>query len=60
VAAFDEHAAYLRSSGAWQSREQERIQNNLQNLIQSTLVARWQKQVPPEHYQAGAAAFVPP
>jgi LAO/AO transport system kinase len=52
VTAIDEHAAYLRSSGAWQSREQERVQNNLQNLIQATLVARWQKQVAPDHYQA--------
>jgi LAO/AO transport system kinase len=52
VTAIDEHAAYLRSSGAWQSREQERVQNNLQNLIQATLVARWQKQVAPEQYQA--------
>jgi LAO/AO transport system kinase len=51
VAAIFDHASYLRASGTWQAREQERIHNNLSNLIQSTLVARWQAQVPPEHYQ---------
>jgi LAO/AO transport system kinase len=50
VSALFEHADYLKRTAAWQKRERERIQNNLANLLQSTLVARWQQQVPPDHY----------
>jgi LAO/AO transport system kinase len=51
VSVIFEHADYLKRTTAWQKREQERIQNNLVNLLQSTLVARWQQQVPPGHYE---------
>jgi LAO/AO transport system kinase len=50
VSALFDHADYLKRTTAWQKREQERIQNNLANLLQSTLVTRWQQQVPPDHY----------
>lgn len=52
AASIFEHAEHLKHSAAWQFREQERIKNNLANLLQSTLVARWQKQVSPEYYEA--------
>jgi len=51
VSAIFDHARYLRDSGTWQAREQERIRSNLLDLIQSALMARWQTQVSPEHYQ---------
>jgi LAO/AO transport system kinase len=50
VSALFDHADYLKRTTAWQKRERERIQNNLANLLQSTLVTRWQQQVPPDHY----------
>jgi LAO/AO transport system kinase len=50
VSALFDHADYLKRTTAWQQRERERIQNNLANLLQSTLVTRWQQQVPPDHY----------
>jgi LAO/AO transport system kinase len=50
VSVIFEHADYLKRSAGWQKRERERIHNNLVNLLQSTLVARWQQQMPPERY----------
>jgi LAO/AO transport system kinase len=45
------HARYLRQSGGWQAREQERIRSNLDDLVRAALVARWQQQLAAEHYQ---------
>ncbi|HSV85377.1 MAG TPA: methylmalonyl Co-A mutase-associated GTPase MeaB [Levilinea sp.] len=51
VKAIFAHVQYLHDSGDWQAREQERIRSNLDDLVRSTLVARWQRQLVPEHYQ---------
>nr|QCO92856.1 hypothetical protein [uncultured bacterium] len=45
VAAIEQHAAFLRESGEWHVRERERLQNELNNLLQAILVARWRKSV---------------
>jgi LAO/AO transport system kinase len=51
VSAISKHVEYLHESGTWQTRERERIQNNLTSLLQSSLVERWQSRVAPERYQ---------
>lgn len=45
VDAIERHAAFLRESGEWQMRERERLQNELNTLLQAILVARWRKDV---------------
>jgi LAO/AO transport system kinase len=49
--AISDHFRFLQDSGAWQSRQQEQARSHLMNLVQSTLLARWQGQVPPEEFQ---------
>lgn len=44
-AAIERHLAYLRSSGEWQQREHERLQTELNQLLQAVLVARWREGV---------------
>ncbi|GAB4495178.1 MAG: methylmalonyl Co-A mutase-associated GTPase MeaB [Anaerolineales bacterium] len=44
------HQAYLQSNGEWQQRERERLQDELERLIQATLWQRWREKVPPDLY----------
>ena len=44
------HRKFLCQSGEWGLREQARLRSQLDNLLQSALVARWQKSVPDQHY----------
>lgn len=46
-----QHRAHLKQSGDWGRREQARLQNELTLLLQSTLVARWQKDLADGQYQ---------
>lgn len=41
LAAIERHAAYLRQTGEWQARERERLESDLNNLLQALLVAHW-------------------
>lgn len=41
VSAIEAHVAYLRATGEWQKRERERLETELNNLLQAILVARW-------------------
>lgn len=41
VQAIDCHLVYLKSQGEWQRRQVDRLLNELDVLVQSTLVSRW-------------------
>lgn len=45
VAAIERHLNYLRATGEWQEREHERLQTELNQLLQAVLVARWREGV---------------
>lgn len=51
VAAICEHREYLRQTGEWQRRDQERIQNHLEALIQAALITRWREGITAEEYR---------
>ncbi len=58
VQAVLQHGEFLRRTGGWQARERNRLQNELNALLQGTLVARWRSTVPDEVYQAVLAGLV--
>lgn len=45
MAAIDRHVSYLRATGEWQERERERLQEELNHLLQAILVAHWREGV---------------
>jgi LAO/AO transport system kinase len=47
-----EHGRYLHTSGEWKLRERNRLQSELDNLLNATLVYRWRSHVPKEIYHA--------
>ncbi len=51
VQALRAHAAYLRASSQWQAREQARLKDILDRMLQAALLARWQASLPQGHYQ---------
>jgi LAO/AO transport system kinase len=48
---ISQHRVHLEQSGDWDRRERVRLQNELELLIQSTLVARWRSDVTHRQYQ---------
>lgn len=46
------HRSYLQDSGVWQQRDRERLQVEVGQILQSTLIQRWHEKVPQEKYQA--------
>ncbi|HZU87280.1 MAG TPA: methylmalonyl Co-A mutase-associated GTPase MeaB [Anaerolineaceae bacterium] len=50
--AIQKHAAHLRESGLWQQREQERLQSELDLLVQAALVERWRATLPAAQYNS--------
>jgi len=46
-----QHRTHLDQSGDWDRRERVRLQNELDLLIQSTLVARWRTDITDSQYQ---------
>jgi LAO/AO transport system kinase len=46
-----QHRAHLEESGDWHQRTNARLQAELDNLLQATLVNRWRHSVPPEKHQ---------
>jgi LAO/AO transport system kinase len=48
---ISQHRTHLEQSGDWSQRERARLQHELELLIQSTLVARWRKDVMDRQYQ---------
>lgn len=51
TAALRQHRQYLTASGLWQQRDQLRLHQQLESLLRSTLLARWQGSVSSERYQ---------
>uniref|UniRef100_A0A7C4Q3W2 Methylmalonyl Co-A mutase-associated GTPase MeaB n=1 Tax=Bellilinea caldifistulae TaxID=360411 RepID=A0A7C4Q3W2_9CHLR len=45
------HAEYLRRSGGWQVRDRSRLQTQLEELLQATLLKRWRSSLPDGEYQ---------
>ena len=45
------HLNYLETSGNWQRRERARLHTELHQLLQTTLLSRWQKNVTDVQYQ---------
>ncbi len=52
VEAIAQHQAYLKRSGGWERSERTRLQVELENLLQETLVTRWREEVTDSQYQA--------
>ncbi len=49
--AVQQHSAYLRASGQWQARDRQRLQNELDQLVQYALMSQWRAGLPPGLYQ---------
>ncbi len=45
------HGEYLRRAGSWLERERLRLENNLNDLLQEALTARWQAGAPAGRYE---------
>ena len=50
VNAIQAHGDYLRQSGLWQVKEAQRLEKDLQALIQDKLMQDWQESVDPDRY----------
>lgn len=51
VEVIRKHREYLSQTGEWQRRDQDRLQNNLEALIQAALIARWRAGITTEEYR---------
>ncbi len=51
VDAILQHRAFLKDSGEWQRREQERLQANLLALLKDTLLERWRADADPGAFE---------
>lgn len=49
--AVAQHKAFLVSSGEWERREKERLDNNLSALLRDSLMQRWQNRLAPGAYE---------
>ena len=52
LASIQSHRDYLHKTGLWQQRDRERLRAEGAQLLQATLVQRWQKNVPPDKHEA--------
>ncbi|MDR3575713.1 MAG: methylmalonyl Co-A mutase-associated GTPase MeaB [Anaerolineaceae bacterium] len=55
VQAIFDHRDFLRQSGEWLQRERSRLKNELDILLQSTLVSKWNSQLPSGLYDSTLA-----
>jgi LAO/AO transport system kinase len=46
-----QHHSHLTQTGDWDRREHTRLQNELEDLLNATLINRWRKSTAPEKYQ---------
>lgn len=58
VQAIDSHYQYLHDTGEWQQRERDRLQTELDTLLQETLVERWRNTVTDWRYADILASLV--
>ncbi len=52
------HRAHLESTGDWERRWRARLQSELEDLLQATLVNRWRRGIPPNYYEGIFARLV--
>ncbi|MBX3048876.1 MAG: methylmalonyl Co-A mutase-associated GTPase MeaB [Anaerolineales bacterium] len=52
VEAIEGHRQFLQRSGEWQGRERARLQNEVELLLQSELMATWRRGLSPGQYEA--------
>ncbi|MEA3349235.1 MAG: methylmalonyl Co-A mutase-associated GTPase MeaB [Chloroflexota bacterium] len=57
-ASIARHYQYLKKSGGLELRERARLQSELDDLLQATLLNRWQEAVPADKYQKVLADLV--
>lgn len=50
IAQITAHRDYLQANGEWQQRERERLQEELENLLQAALWQRWRANLPADLY----------
>jgi LAO/AO transport system kinase len=48
---IESHREFLVNSGEWQKRDAARLENDLDNLLSSTLRSRWEASIPSQAYQ---------
>lgn len=58
IAALHQHRDYLHRSGQWAMKDADRLQNDLERLIQQTLMSRWQQTVNKDQYQQVLAGLL--
>ena len=58
AAAIERHHQYLVSGGEWQRREEERLQSELDNLLQESLVESWRSRIKDGLYQQALGRVV--
>lgn len=51
LAAIEAHRDHLKATGLWQQRDRERLQAEVSQLLQSTLVQRWQQCMSEKKYK---------
>ena len=52
------HYTYLRDSGDWQRRERDRLESELNDLVQSALLSRWRGSISSEKYGSVVSRLV--
>lgn len=49
--AIEKHRAHLQATGDWQRRERARLQTEVEDLLQNTLMSNWRNRLPPERFE---------
>jgi LAO/AO transport system kinase len=52
------HQKYLKESGDWKSRDRERLETELNDMLQDVLLSRWRETITPERYGYVVARLV--
>lgn len=48
---IEQHRIYLKASGEWEKREQQRLFSEVESLLQRTLMQRWRDEMPASQYE---------
>lgn len=58
IQAAREHREFLKTSGEWARREQERLKNGLEAMISATLTERWRSGLEPGEFERVLAGLI--
>ncbi|KPL87489.1 methylmalonyl Co-A mutase-associated GTPase MeaB [Levilinea saccharolytica] len=58
IAAVQQHAQHLRSSGEWHSRDRARLTHELEDRLRSTLAEEFHRRLPAADYEAAVEALL--